>query len=992
MSAEAPLPTPSDTPYHTPRLMGSRLSSYGTISPLTPPPLPPDESFKSMSHANGDKESNYDPEQFTSNLHASLVSEILHIRRDLESKNNLVDDLEAQLSAAKNETESLQHLLKRSGKESRALKRELQLHEDGSLSAVETLARERDEVNASNMELRRKIDISQKRYRAQDDENRRLATTLEDESVRWTNEKRVLERKASLAQSRLQTVVEELAAREAAPAAYGASKSAGNVPATSREIAEVDQDDLRSIHSQESKSGGHLRFKDSIGSIRGLQQNLATELEASVIEDGERSPSEDSEADMSDPEAEKHTTQGKRLSQKISGIVSTFEGMSDEKRDSTGAQELRRGSPKSFRNSVMSTSTDEPTSPRDKAGNVLAPSSKEILGDDTNIDGNQTSTGEVEANQRRKRDPPLSRPKYRHPRANSDPSPILKVIAQGFKESVPTQPASDASFASTETAEPVLDNPVVEVAAASTQTEPLEITETGTTKELIPEVPPPPSRPAPPIPGLVPTIAIHPPESNPSSPNGIESPSGGKDVRCQVALPPMCMRSTATQTEAIRIDRRSIKLPAHLLPSSLPGASLIRPKPEQKGKGHVSEHQDQTLPPPLPPLEEFSDTVDVEKEVDSALPLRSRKSAPAIPPRSTSHAGADPDLEDELEELELSDFEDSSLSLCRPSHRAQKSSRPTFEPPEPVPENEKFVIGPSKPGKIRRSLESRASQEKPRRGSKFFGQMEPVPSRHTSLPRNSVSVRSRSPSFGSAASSSNYSKSSGPRPPFAIPTRRSSKEASQPDARGNSSRSSPTRRSARLAKKAGSLRKARSAAAVADPGRPSSREVKDTPAPFSFEIVPQYPPRAALPRKVNKARGPKRTDPSLSNHLHDMSALFPTGNASVGSSVQHTVVDAMTATMIGEWMWKYIRKRKSFGVTETLAQPGKTSDARHKRWVWLSPYERTIMWSNKQPTSNLALMGKAGRKGKCKPRPWLDARTLRNSDIMAQFPSNRYLT
>jgi hypothetical protein len=35
---------------------------------------------------------------------------------------------------------------------------------------------------------------------------------------------------------------------------------------------------------------------------------------------------------------------------------------------------------------------------------------------------------------------------------------------------------------------------------------------------------------------------------------------------------------------------------------------------------------------------------------------------------------------------------------------------------------------------------------------------------------------------------------------------------------------------------------------------------------------------------------------------------------------------------------------------------------RHKRWVWLAPYERAVMWSSKQPTSGSALMGKSGRK------------------------------
>ena len=84
-------------------------------------------------------------------------------------------------------------------------------------------------------------------------------------------------------------------------------------------------------------------------------------------------------------------------------------------------------------------------------------------------------------------------------------------------------------------------------------------------------------------------------------------------------------------------------------------------------------------------------------------------------------------------------------------------------------------------------------------------------------------------------------------------------------------------------------------------------------------------------------------------------------------------MDAIAATMVGEWMWKYIRKRKSFGITEDVSNDfahegvnGAVSSTnhgtRHKRWVWLSPYERTIMWDNKQPSSGTALLGKKGRK------------------------------
>jgi len=79
-----------------------------------------------------------------------------------------------------------------------------------------------------------------------------------------------------------------------------------------------------------------------------------------------------------------------------------------------------------------------------------------------------------------------------------------------------------------------------------------------------------------------------------------------------------------------------------------------------------------------------------------------------------------------------------------------------------------------------------------------------------------------------------------------------------------------------------------------------------------------------------------------------------------------TLVDAVASTMVGGWMWKYVGKRPSFGVSEAALDDtfAKNGGTRHKRWVWLSPYERTIMWSSKQPTTGAALMGKTGRKCK----------------------------
>ena len=95
-----------------------------------------------------------------------------------------------------------------------------------------------------------------------------------------------------------------------------------------------------------------------------------------------------------------------------------------------------------------------------------------------------------------------------------------------------------------------------------------------------------------------------------------------------------------------------------------------------------------------------------------------------------------------------------------------------------------------------------------------------------------------------------------------------------------------------------------------------------------------------------------------------------TGPGSVVSSSQATgVVDAIAQTMVGEWMFKYVRRRKSFGVSEAKGGDDNSND-RHKRWVWLAPYEHAILWSSRQPSSNTALMGKTGRKRKSYRGPY----------------------
>ncbi|KAI9850109.1 MAG: hypothetical protein M1838_006083 [Thelocarpon superellum] len=62
------------------------------------------------------------------------------------------------------------------------------------------------------------------------------------------------------------------------------------------------------------------------------------------------------------------------------------------------------------------------------------------------------------------------------------------------------------------------------------------------------------------------------------------------------------------------------------------------------------------------------------------------------------------------------------------------------------------------------------------------------------------------------------------------------------------------------------------------------------------------------------------------------------------------MIQAITSTMIGEYLWKYTRK----------AGRSQTSDKRHRRFFWVHPYTRTLYWSETNP----ATAGRAEVKAK----------------------------
>ncbi|KAI2470713.1 hypothetical protein F4781DRAFT_166328 [Annulohypoxylon bovei var. microspora] len=63
--------------------------------------------------------------------------------------------------------------------------------------------------------------------------------------------------------------------------------------------------------------------------------------------------------------------------------------------------------------------------------------------------------------------------------------------------------------------------------------------------------------------------------------------------------------------------------------------------------------------------------------------------------------------------------------------------------------------------------------------------------------------------------------------------------------------------------------------------------------------------------------------------------------AAFGPNTDPRMIQAITQTMIGEYLWKYTRK----------AGRGEMSENRHRRYFWVHPYTRTLYWSDRDPST-----------------------------------------
>lgn len=962
-----------------------------------------------------------DPRHFTPTLHASLVSEILSLRRELDLKHGYIDGLEATLQREKAENELLAGKLQESTKESRLAQKQLNHVERGTLDAVEDLLRERDSAAIANEDLRSKMDALTKKARRQEEEALQSYNLWEREKQSWDNERRQLERRVHVTESRLRAFVEEMSMQQADNEKPDQNPDSG-AEETFKDSGLGNESDTASLTSYRTlrrhrRNRSSLSLRSNPRSSHGFGSpakgnvfSLADELKFDEEDEYHVAESDhedddllyDRRARVLESRQPSHYGGADAKAKKILGLtcdsgdgvlgpesdvsknnrrLSIFDGeVSKEKPSTSEAANSLSSEP------VEDLQASRPSHQYVDRGIQPSPRSSIIFADGSKV---MPEGGKDEAPEAHVHIIPEGLHIDTDVSASSKQTDVMVSVASQTAE-LPISPPSTPRIAAEEPTERFSSVQLPEYFSTSTQT----------------DLPPPRAEVAEPVlrlPLPVPSIAIHPPVSTPPSPrNSTVLPPNTKSASSQTDW--VLSQSTcdvSVQTEEIRIDRRPVKLPPHLLPSAL--VTVLSPRTDSVVDKSITESARAPRSPTLPTQESatYSSRTNSSRDLRSlplkALPIPRPVLSPTEekPPsvkekgpvnRAVQYGVSNPmrsstflaDLQDDSEDSDrytegFSDVEPRDLYGNTPS-LARPVARSTYVGlPKTVPEDKEVSPGNGSHSTFR--MEAASSEASELTYSTSIRERR-VNGMHSS---RSNQMRSRTPSVTSVGSSSMQSA----KPPFPIPKRSSSRVLEQPQSEGSPSptpcdgQSVTSRRTERAPASAPArrvpLRKVQSATAMrqnqTSPRRrrrapqltPIQSMAFESPAATRFPI-PDLPASPRPPTFNNADNGDGHAADPITDAVHE--------DALADNAQDTSLVDAIAATMVGEWMWKYVRRRKSFGVSEHdfSKDDGGAHGVRHKRWVWLSPYERTIMWSTKQPVTGSALLGKSGRKRRLTPQ------------------------
>lgn len=937
----------------------------------------------SRASTNDESISILDPRRFTPTLHANLVSEILALRRDQEEKTKQIESLESTLDAVKGDQERLQGNLTDATKEGRSLKRQLSLLEGGTSSALNELQRERDEAVDSMTDIKKRLEVAQKKIRSHEDDSQRAHDLWAQEKTGWDHERRSFQRKMHVAESRLKLVLDEVAFYQTT-----ATDGSGRAPDSDVEESCKDNDagsvrtmsitnSIRQSFHTDSHNGhslaDELSFVDDQPDARGRESVLSNYTIPKSPRIHRRNQSLESLRRTGS------VARARQMMNQQPPVVEELGGREDESRPPT---------PKA----AYTDSGIQYSPPPSPVARPAKPATPDLTsrGRVSDLEGPRGDP-EIEANQRRKR-VSVNRPlRIEHPKPDHK---TVSAAAQTME-----QPLSPAKTPKTSWRDftPPSETQLALMLSSATQT---EATQT--------EEPPRPARtpsgaslaPRPP-PLEIPTISVHPPHSRPTTPREPRLPQHCKDFGCQVNLSPMTKRDAVVQTEGIQIDKRLARLPLHLQPSAISsrptspnvhgtanGSNPIPEGPPARNPRRLTQGGDAPDSPPSPVNSHVEEDEFYEPYTghyyDGAPPSSRGASTRRSRRLSSLFAGFDTASSDGMDEFGDGDLSDSEFRTALSAPKPQsKSSRPTRRESIGVmaqhPEEPSTTEQPAQSELYSTfclvDKETRFGKHSRRLGRTYEKSPPPPPPgsssrdgamRRTALIQSGIAShqnRSRSPSLPDSAN-----------PPFPIPTRASSRKPAVRTSTPSDGQSSPTRGDAWLRRGSSRpwhqtqhLRKVRSATALPRNHR-HRRQGSRSPPPLSPSAeTPEGVRLPPLPK--NDITTPRNRDPASGQyrrHRHELSTNTDHTNntdpTSRTSGPQTTgIVDAIAHTMVGEWMLKYVRRRRSFGLPENTGRDDSSND-RHKRWVWLAPYERAILWSSKQPSSGSALMGKTGRK------------------------------
>lgn len=858
------------------------------------------------------------------------------------------------------------------------------------MSAMTEIAKERDEAVENITDIRKRLEQVQKKLKSKEDEVDRSQSLWERDRENWDTERRTWERKVHVVENRLKTILHEVAAAQAA----------GNL----QKLQDADED--------AAKDNSTTLDSASVRSSSAFDRRRTSASSASTY-DGEPLNS-GRFSSMSYANANGVKGDGFNLADELA-LDEDDEDFMDLVDEIPGMRPLSVASQSSLNaalkaRKILGLSMDS----------NMAIGAKDLINPDESA--TTTNVGEVKR-----------QPEYRDVgiQFTPPPSPLLaasdvEVVQQPEPEAISavvpemkdtavepiavevssTSCQTDDVIISVATPESVTvdtqapaEHVSIPAVSASTQTDATTAEDKSTQCSPMEE-----SQPTTVSSPTVPMIAIIPPGSEPATPRtSLVLPPHTKSIACQTEHEQTYdMRSVGMQTEAIQVDQRPVKLPASLLPSAI------------LDKGNKTDAELVSMPfmspPPRSPRRPLNRSVD-SKEKDKKAKIQpdlvqaypgNNDNGPLAeddtsdirrPFRSSSlFAGFDTN-DDEMSEMvpELPDvFSDDeifnrpmasyTLRSGRMVHRSGLSNDTFREEDEFGIDLPSTLQGGDNIG--RKTLHSKGS----------VGSKQPDIRRSTLITNGAAAHQRNRPRSPSDPSIDGASPSAA-QPPFPVPVRLSSRNV--PTTNSDNSQSptpysdgngSTRRRSQRITRQP-TLRKVRSATAMRK--NQQERAGSRSPPPMSASGMsnssyapdsPQLPPLPPMPTDDAVIYRPKRTArriPSSRPGSVRSQAQSYSIEESVPENPSTKFVDAIAQAMVGEWMFKYVRRRKSFGMSEhkDTIDPGKSTEEvsasitstgnRHKRWVWLAPYERAVMWSSKQPTSGPALLGKNGRRREC---------------------------